>query len=111
MEKCDIKLDDNQINRLFETLQFHEKGILPASVLKREVGISYDETHKLMIYLATVNILKPVYRIYCENDMETGAGKIYNKLSEIPIKTCDRCDKKCILLESIYVEFKVISCE
>ena len=109
--KCSIKLNEKQFKKLYETLQYHDGGILPVRVLKHELELSYEDTHKLMIYLSTIKVLQPVYKVFCENDMMSGASKEYNKLSEIPSRMCDRCYKNCILLESVYIEFKVIKNE
>ncbi len=75
--------------------------------MKRELKISYEETHKLMIFLMTKGLLKTKYKIYCENDMITGMAKTYDDPAEIPISTCDRCDRGCSLIKNLVVEFEV----
>lgn len=104
---CDVDLNDNQIKKLYETLEYYSGGILPLSVLKRELGLLFDDTYKLMLFLSIKNILKPVYKVICDHDMETNGGKIYDTISEIATHVCDRCDKKCVLVDSVCVEFKV----
>lgn len=107
LENCSIVLNENQIKTLAEALIKFNEGILPARVLKRELKISYEETHKLMIFLMTKGFLKSKYKIYCENDMITGASKIYDDPAEIPVSTCDRCNRGCSLIKNLVVEFKV----
>ena len=107
LTNCEVNLNNDQIRNLYETLEQHSGGILPLKALKRELGLSYDETYKIMLYLSVSKILKPVYKIICNHDMETDYGKTYNTISEIAT-ICDRCDKKCVLVDSVYVHFKVI---
>ncbi|MBY6789188.1 hypothetical protein HYH43_07020 [Clostridium botulinum] len=107
LESCKIKLNNEQIKKLRETLQHYSNGILPTRVLKRELSISFEDTHKLMTFLSTKRILIPKYKIYCDKDELTGASKVYDDPSDIPIKTCDRCEEGCILIERLVVEFKV----
>lgn len=106
---CEVDLNGNQIIKLYETLEYHSGGILPLSVLKRELSLSFDETYKLMLFLSIKKILKPVYKVICDHDMETNGSKIYNTISEISTYVCDRCNKKCVLVDSVCVEFKVIN--
>lgn len=102
-----VKLTEKQIKNLCETLEWHNGGIIPASIIKRELKISFEDTHKLMIYLMTKGFLKSKYRIYCENDMISGVNKSYNDPAEIPMIICDRCDKGCSLIKNLVVEFEV----
>jgi len=92
---------------LLETLDYYKGGVLPASVLKREMNIEYSEVNKLMSYLSTVNILKARYKVYCKDDIITGKIKIYYNISDIPLITCDECEKECTLINNIIVEFEV----
>lgn len=107
LENCKIKLDDLQLKALAETLEYHKGGILPANVLKRELNISYADVHSLMTYLSTQGILKVKYKVYCENDAVTGASRVYDDIADIPVSICDRCQKECVLLKNIYIEFEV----
>lgn len=107
LENYKIRLNETQMTNLAVALDFHNGGIIPAKIIKRELNISYEETHKLMTFLSTKGILKPKYRVYCENDVITGASKIYNDPAEIPIDVCDRCEKECILIKNLLVEFEV----
>lgn len=108
LTNCEVNLNNDQIRNLYETLEYHSGGILPLRVLKKELGLSFDETYKLMLFLSIKNILKPVYKVICDYDMETNGGKIYDTISEIATYVCDRCDKKCVLVDSVCVEFRVI---
>lgn len=107
LENYNPKLTEKQIQNLLEVLKYYNGGILPASVVKRELNISYKETHELMVYLMTKHILKSQYKIYCENDIITGAAKIYDDPAQIPVSICDRCDKRCSLIKNLVVEFEV----
>lgn len=107
LANCKVSLNDSQINELESLLQFHHKGIIPASVVRRELKISYEETHKLMIFLMTQGYLKSKYRIYCENDVFTGGSNVYDDPSQIPVEVCDRCEKGCALIKNLMVEFEV----
>ncbi len=107
LENCNITLNESQVETLAEALINFNGGILPSRVLKRELKISYEETHKLMIFLMTRGILKSKYKIYCENDMLTGVSKIYDDPAEIPVSICDRCNRGCSLIKNLVVEFEV----
>ncbi|XZI67586.1 hypothetical protein ACSXEI_00305 [Clostridium perfringens] len=107
LENYNPELTEKQIKDLSEVLEFHNHGILPASVVKRILKISYKETHELMVYLMTKDMLKPKYKVYCENDMVTGAVKIYDDPAQVPVSFCDRCDKGCSLIKNLVVEFEV----
>lgn len=107
LKTCNVKLDEDQIQKLREALIFHKGGVLPAKVLKKDLKISYTDTHKLMIFLMTKGYLKSIYKIYCENDIITGASKTYDDPAEIPVEICDRCDRGCALIKNLKVEFKV----
>lgn len=107
LENYSNPLTESQIKDLAEILEWNNGGILYATVVKRELNISYEETHRLMIYLMTKGILKTKYKIYCENDMITGSSKIYDDPAEVPISICDRCDKGCSLIRNLVVEFEV----
>lgn len=107
LENYNPKLTENQIKNLSEALEFYNGGILPANIIKRELKISYKETHELMIYLMTKNVLKAKYKIYCENDMFTGTADVYDDPAQIPVSICDRCDKGCSLIKNLVVEFEV----
>lgn len=107
LKNCNVKLNDKQIKCLKQTLIYHKGGILPASVLKRELDIPYPEIHRLMSFLSTSRILMPIYKISCENNMNTGMEKVYRNIFEIPVEVCDRCEKECVILKNIIVEFEV----
>ena len=102
-----VQLTEKQIKNLCETLEWYKGGIIPATVIRRELNISFEDTHKLMIYLMTKGILKSKYRIYCENDTISGVRKVYDDPAEIPMIICDRCDKGCSLIKNLVVEFEV----
>lgn len=102
-----VQLDNEQIKSLADTLEFHNNGLLPANVLQRELEISYKDIHSIMSYLSTKGILVAKYKIYCENDMNTGASEIYDDIKDIPVKICDRCDRSCALIKNVIVEFEV----
>lgn len=106
-KSCKVKLTEEQLNNLKELLEWHSGGIIPSSVVKRELKISYNEVHSLMIFLMTKGIVKSKYKVYCENDNITGTAKVYDDPAEIPITICDRCDKGCSLINNIVVEFEV----
>lgn len=108
LKNYNIKLNNEQIRKLEELLSFYKGGIIPTAVVKRTLNISYAETHNLMIFLMTKNILKSKYKIHCENDLVTGAGKIYDDPAEIPIELCDRCERGCALIKNLVVEFEVV---
>ncbi|KEI16920.1 hypothetical protein Z959_08820 [Clostridium novyi B str. ATCC 27606] len=81
--------------------------MIPSKVVKRELKVSYEEVHRLMTFLSTKEILKPKYKILCENNCLTGASKSYDDLDDIPINICDRCERECVLLEKVIIEFEV----
>lgn len=107
LENYSPTLNENQIKNLSEALEWNKGGILPANVVKRELKISYEETHKLMIYLMRKGLLKSKFKIYCENDIITGVSKVYDDPAEIPVEVCDRCDKGCTLIKNLVVVFEV----
>lgn len=107
LENFKVKLNKNQLHNLAETLIYYNDSIVPAKVIKRELKISYSDTHDLMIFLQIKGILIPKYKIYCENDSITGVSKIYDDPKDIPVEICDRCDRECTLIKNLVVEFKV----
>lgn len=100
-------LDFEKIKNLKEVLIFYRNGIVPSQVIKRELSISYEETHKLMILLMTKGLLKAKYKVFCENETTTGLSNTYDDPSEIPVSICDRCDKRCTMIKNLVVEFEV----
>lgn len=109
LENYELNLTNNQIKEIIELFNFYKGGIIPMKVIKKRVRLQYKEIHKLMIHLVTKNILKPKYKIICENDVATAGGREYDSLLDIPpMKVCDRCSEECIILEKVSVEFEVI---
>lgn len=107
LENYNTELNEKQIEDLSKVLKFHNHGILPAAVVKRTLKISYKETHELMVYLMTKEMLKAKYKVYCENDTVTGVAKTYDDPAQVPVSICDRCDKGCSLIKNLVVEFEV----
>lgn len=99
---CEIHLNDNQTMILYQTLKYFNSKILFIDILQERLGITYNETYKLMLFLSIKKILRPIYKVLCNHN----TNKIYETISEICTNVCDKC-RKC-KLDNIGVYFKVV---
>lgn len=103
-----VNLSNEKIENLVETLEYYDGGIIPIEVVKRELDLTYDETHDLLIYLARHGILKINYKVWCDNEDTTTEGKIYEHITDVPFGTCSRCEKECRTVNNVIVVFRVV---
>ena len=108
LNDCKIKLNKSQLNSLAEALSFYKGGIIPISVIRRELRLTNEEVADLMIYMETKGILKSKYKVYCPSKSEGVMETFYDDVRQIPKKYCDKCDENCMYLENIVVVFEVI---
>ncbi|ELC8385959.1 hypothetical protein QYB55_001089 [Clostridium perfringens] len=108
LENYNIIISIEDLSNIEKVFSYYKGGIVPLKVIKQKTKLSYEEIHKLMTILVTKGILKPKYVIACDKNASTGASRIFDSLTDIPIKVCDRCNENCIVLENISVEFEVL---
>lgn len=102
------KFNSEQLEGLAKILETYAGGIVPISVVRRELRIDIDKVQDLMVYLESQGILKSMYKVYCPSKSECVREELYDDIRKIPKKYCDKCDENCLYIENISVVFKVV---
>ncbi|ALR90193.1 hypothetical protein [Clostridium butyricum] len=108
LKNHNLKLNNQQIQSLAEILDIYSGGIVPISVIRRELKLNINDTQELMIYLEDKGILKSMLKVCCPSKSESVREELYDDIRNIPKKYCDKCDENCMYIENISVVFKVI---
>jgi hypothetical protein len=103
-----LNLSEEDINRLSEIFEHYPNDIIPVSIVKGELKLSYDQANDLMVYLAINNLLQINYKVWCDNTYLDNGGKIYKHITEVPKEVCGRCDKECQVLNNVIIVFRNI---
>lgn len=102
-----IKLDDNKLNMLEKILIKYNNSILPVDVVKDNLRLNYENTNKLLMELAKNNILELNYKIWCDSSVTNPDEHIYRDFLDIPMETCENCEKKCRILNNVVIVYRV----
>ncbi|CAI3660815.1 hypothetical protein [Clostridium neonatale] len=103
-----LKLNNQQIQTLVEIFNIYSGGVVPISVVRRELKLNINDTQELMIYLESKGILKSMLKVCCPSKPESVREELYDDIRKIPKKYCDKCDENCMYVENISVVFKVV---
>lgn len=102
-----IELDDNKLNMLEKILRKYNNSILPVDVVKDNLRLNYENTNKLLMELAKNNILELNYKIWCDSSVTNPDEYIYRDFLDIPMDTCENCEKRCRILNNVVIVYRV----
>lgn len=103
-----INLSEEKIKYLAEILSYYNDDLVPVSIVKRELNLTYEQTNELMVYLTTRDILEINYKIWCDNEYLYNSSKVYRHITEVPKDICYKCDKECQVLSNVVIVFRSI---
>lgn len=103
-----INLSEEEIRTLGEILDYYRDDLVPVSIVKRDLKLTYEQANDLMVFLAKHDILEINYKIWCDNEYLYNSGDVYRHIIDVPKDICNKCEKECQILKNVVIVFRNI---